>query len=103
MSAPDPASMTVLGQVIVAGVAIGGPIVGALLWLENRFAKKHTVNNQVQKVENEQGLHREYFAKVFDKMEQHAQRDEQTHREMLKQMSDNHAELLRELGRKADR
>lgn len=102
MSAPDPESFGLLAKVITAGGVVATPIVW--LWTKlDKKADKHTVNNQLQEVKNEAALQRGHIAKLFDKLEEHARRDEETHREMLKTMSDNHAELLREMGRKADR
>ena len=37
------------------------------------------------------------------KLDEHSRREEDNFRELLSKMGDNHAELLRELGRKADR
>ena len=37
------------------------------------------------------------------KLDEHSRREEDNFRDLLSKMSDNHAELLRELGRKADR
>lgn len=95
-------AFVVLGQVVLAA---GG--VGAVLWpvvkAWNKKADKHTVNNQFQEVKNEQHLHRTYFKDVFEKLESHQRRDEELAREVMGTMASNHAELLRELGRKADR
>lgn len=56
-----------------------------------------------KKQDAEIGLHRGYFAKVFDKMEEHSRRDEELFRNVMEKMGDNHAEILRALGNKADR
>lgn len=102
MSAPDPESFGLLGKVAIALTAVAAPI--GWLWTKiEKKADKHTVNNQVGEVKAEQQLHREYFKSVFEKMEEHARRDHDTHTQLLTTMSNNHAELLRELGRKADR
>lgn len=75
-------------------------------WLDTKLGKKADKSSMdigFNDVKLEQKLHREYFAKAFDKMEEHAQRDADMHNKLLTQMSEHHAELLRELGRKADR
>lgn len=95
-----------LGQVFGAGVAIGGPIVGIGVWLNKRFDKKadkHAVANSVQEMKNEQGIQRTHIGNLFEKLEEHSRRDEELAREVLGQMATNHAEVLRELGKKADR
>lgn len=102
MAAPDPEGMSLLGKVVGAAVAIGTPIYGFFtLW--NKKADKHAVNNQIQEIKTEQAVHRGYFKDVFKAMEDHARRDEELAREVIKTMAANHAEVLRELGHKADR
>ena len=102
MSAPDPEGLSLLAKVLIAGTAVVTPIWGFLkLW--DKKADKHTVRNDFQRVEGEQAIHRKYFEKAFEKMEEHARRDEQLFREVMNSIGDNHAELLRELGRKEDR
>lgn len=95
-----------LGQVVGAGVFVGTPLVGAMIWLNKRFDKKadkHAVANSVQEVKTEQGIQRVHIGNLFEKLEQHSRRDEELAREVLGQMASNHAEILRELGKKVDR
>lgn len=102
----SPEAFALLGQVAIAGVAIGAPITGIVVWIHKMLGKKadkHAVGNQVNEVKLEQGLHRTYFKDVFEKMEEHARRDEQLFREVMSTMHSNHSELLREIGKKADR
>lgn len=102
MAAPDPEGMSLLAKVVAAGVAVGTPVWGFFkLW--DKKADKHTVNNQLQEVKTEQSLHRSYFKDVFEKLDSHQRRDEELARKIMESMSANHSELLRELGRKADR
>ena len=102
MAAPDPESFGLLGKVVGAFAVVAAPI--GWLWTKlDKKADKHTVNNQLQEVKTEQGLHRQYFANVFEKMETHARRDEELFREVLTKIGDNHSEIMRELGRKEDR
>ena len=98
--------MVLSPEVVAGGFAAVGAAWGFWKWLDGKFGKKadkHTVNNDVQAVRNEQLLQRGYFKDVFEKMETHARRDEELFREVMGSMSSNHAEILRELGRKADR
>ena len=44
-----------------------------------------------------------YIKDLYEKLEQHARRGEDNFRDLSQMMAENHAELLRELGRKADR
>ena len=98
MSAPDPEGLSLLAKVIAAGTAVAAPI--GWLWAKlDKKADKAEVDRQ-----------RDNIAKIFEKMEDHAQRlsdhasrDEQLFREVLGEMGKNHSELLREMGRKQDR
>jgi transcriptional regulator of met regulon len=102
MSSPDPESFSLLAKVITAGGVVATPIVW--LWTKlDKKADKHSVNNSIHEMKTEQVLHRTYFANVFEKMEQHARRDEELFREVLTKIGDNHSEIMRELGRKEDR
>lgn len=106
MGSADPEGVILAAKVLGALAVTVGPAWGVWVWLDKRFekkAEKHQVNNQFQEVKTEAALHRTYFKDVFEKMEQHARRDEDLFREVMKKMGDNHAELLRELGHKADR
>jgi hypothetical protein len=102
MAAPDPESFGLLGKLVTAGGVVAAPVI----WLWTKLDKKvdkHTLNNDLQRIEGEQGLHRQYFAKVFEKMDEHSRRDEELFREVMTKMGNNHAEVLTALGRKADR
>lgn len=102
MATPDPEGFSLLAKVVAAGGAVATPIVW--LWTKlDKKADKHAVNDSLQEIKSESALQRSHIGKLFDKLEEHARRDEETHREMLRTMSDNHSELLREMGRKADR
>lgn len=46
---------------------------------------------------------RDNVSKLFDELKKHADRDEDMHRTIMKTMTDNHTELLREVSKKADR
>lgn len=82
MSAPDPEGMSLLTKALAAGT----PIVGAVwaffkLW--DKKADKHTVNNQLQEVKNEQGLQRTNIGKIFDQMRDMEKVAEERHRELM--------------------
>jgi uncharacterized NAD(P)/FAD-binding protein YdhS len=98
--------MVLSADVIVGGAVAVGAAWGFWKWLDSKMGKKadkHSVNNDMQSVRNEQLLQRGYFKDVFANMEQHARRDEELFREVMSTMHTNHSELLRELGKKADR
>lgn len=102
MAAPDPESFGLLGKVLAAGAVVAAPI--TWLWTKlDKKADKHAVNNQIQDVKNEQAVQRSHIATLFEKLEQHSRRDEELARAIMGTMASNHAELLRELGDKADR
>lgn len=56
---------------------------GAWTWLDNRFAKKHSVATQFQDVKNELAIHRTHIGKVFDKIGEAESKNEERHRELL--------------------
>lgn len=102
----DANSYILLGQIAVAGVAVGGPIAGILVWVHKKFDKKadkHAVANYMQEVKGEQAVQRTHIGKLFDKLEEHSRRDEELAREIIETISTNHAEVLRTLGNKEDR
>lgn len=102
MPAPDPEGFSLLGKVLTAGGVVATPIIW--LWTKlDKKADKHTVADDFHRIETEQGLHRKYFEKVFEKMDEHSRRDETLFREVMTKMGNNHAEVLTALGRKADR
>lgn len=104
--AVDAEAYALLGQVAGAGIAIGGPVVGVVIWLQKKFDKKadkQQVDKEVKEVKEEQSTQRSHIGKLFDKLEEHSRRDEELAREVLSTMASNHAEVLRELGRKVDR
>ena len=99
-------AFVILGQVVGAAVVIGAPAFGIWKWLDHKFdgkADKAAMEDSIKEVKDEAGRHRDYIAKLFDKLEEHSRRDEELAREVLGTMSNNHVELLRELGKKADR
>lgn len=74
---------------------------GLVLFLANKVWRghRHEIANMKQATEN----HAKILEKLFDKIAEHSDRDIEQFREIAKSMSDNHAELLRVLGTKADR
>lgn len=85
MDAPDPEGMSLLSKVIAAGIAVLTPIWGFLkLW--DKKADKHAVNNQIQEVKAEQGLHRQYFKDVFNQMRENEQRANDRHERLLERL-----------------
>lgn len=85
-----------LAKVLGAGVAVGTPIWGFLkLW--NKKADKHTVADQLQEIKNEQHIHRTYFKDVFEKLEDHARRDEDHFRQVETAAEERHRELMMHL------
>lgn len=82
MSAPDPEGFSLAAKVFGAIAVIAAPIWGFVkLW--DKKADKAAVRDSFDKIDAELGLHRKYFAKVFDQM-----------REMDQKAADRHAELL---------
>lgn len=100
---PDAESVGLLVKVIGAASAVIVPSWAGWNWLDKRFARKHAVADSLQTLTNEQAVQRGHIAKLFDKLEEHSRRDEELAREIMGSMSANHAEILRELGHKADR
>lgn len=99
MSTPDPESVTMLAKVMGAAAAVLAPVWGVTKWLDSRFDKKadkDLVNDELKR-------HRDYFVKVFDKMEEHQISDSQHFTEIRELMHTHHSEILRELSRKEDR
>lgn len=96
-AAPDPETVSTLTKLIGAATAIFGPIGGLWLWIDARFAKKHTVNNQLQHLEGELAIHRGYFKDVFEKLEEHSRRDEAHFTEIERNSEERHRELMMHL------
>jgi hypothetical protein len=96
-AAPDPESVSTFAKMIGAAAAIFGPI--GVLWgyIDSRFAKKHTVNNQLHHVESEIAIHRGYFKDVFEKLEEHGRRDEDHFRSIELKSEERHRELMMHL------
>lgn len=95
MSSPDPEAVTLFAKVMAGAVAVITPVWGGMKWLDGRLEKK------ADKAEVDR--HRDYFVKVFEKMEEHQKADTEHFIEMRDMMHEHHTELLREIGRKADR
>ena len=95
MSAPDPESVSLLTKVLGAATAIIAPVWGAYKVIETKLDKKAD--------KSEVDRHRDYFVKIFEKMEEHQKSDTESFKELMTTMHQNHSELLREIGRKADR
>lgn len=95
MSAPGPDDMSLLAKVLAAGAAVLTPPFLAWKWLQGCFDKKadkHAVANTFQEVRGELAVQRQNIGKLFDKLDENEKRS-----------SDRHLELMREIGRKADR
>lgn len=85
-----------LTKVVLAGTAVVTPVWGFFkLW--NKKADKHTVANQIQEVKNEISIHRGYFKDVFEKLEEHARRDEDHFSQIEKASEERHRELMMHL------
>ena len=95
MATPDPEGFGLLAKVIGAATAVVVPIGAAYKWIDSRFDKKAD--------KEEVSKHRDYIAKLFDKLEDHSRRDETLFRELMEKLGDNHAEVMTKLGDKADR
>jgi hypothetical protein len=95
MSTPDPESFSLLAKVMGAAAVILTPVYGASKWLDGRFEKK------ADKAEVDR--HRDYFIKVFEKLEDHQKSDNEHFDRITNLMHSQHAEILKELGRKEDR
>lgn len=95
MSAPDPEGFSLLQTVMAAAAAILTPAFGVYKWVEARLDKKAD--------KTEVDRHRDYFVKVFEKLEEHSKSDAEHFSELKDVIHRNHTELLREIGRKADR
>ena len=83
MTAPDPDGIGLLGKLVGAAAAVLAPIGGAWLWIDNRFAKKHTLNSAIEDVKTELGVQRGHIAKIFDQMHDAETKSESRHRELL--------------------
>lgn len=88
-------------QLATHPAALGSGGTGLFLWLSNKVWRghRHEVNNMKQAIEG----NGKSVEKLFQKLEEHAQRDTDQFREISEKISGNHAELLRVLGTKADR
>lgn len=103
MDSPDPEGFSLLAKLIAAASFILIPAAGAWNWLDKRFARKHQVANDMQAITSEIALRRGDIKELFQSLADHSRRDEQLFRELMTKMGDNHSEIMRELGRKADR
>lgn len=83
MATPDPEGFSLLAKVVAAGAAVVAPIGGLFLWIENRYAKKHSVNSAVNDLKMELGVQRGHIAKLFDKIAESETKHEERHRELL--------------------
>lgn len=91
----DGESLKMLAGVMAAGGAVIYPAWKAYDWLQGKFDKKAD--------KEEVDRHRDYFVKVFEKLDEHARNDAEHFGELKDVIHRNQAEILRELGRKADR
>ena len=92
---PDPEGFSLLAKFIGAATAVIVPVWGARTWLEKRLSTK------AERAEYER--QRDHIASLYEKLDQHARADEAHFTDMMQTMHANHAELLREMGRKVDR
>lgn len=92
MSAPDPESMGLYAKALAGAAAALYLPWKVWTYVDNRFAKKHQVAESLQIVTNELATQRMTIAKIFDQLRDSDQR-----------ATDRHMELMRELGKKADR
>ena len=95
MSTPDPEGFSLAAKVIAAITAVVSPFVVGYSWINGRLEKKAD--------KDEVDRHRDYFAKIFDELRKHEERDADRFAELQQIISDNQADILRELGRKEDR
>lgn len=95
MPNPDPEVLVLFAQIVGVGIAVGTPVWGVYSWIHGRLDKKAD-KDEVER-------HRDYFVKVFDKLEEHQKSDNAQFQKVLETMNHHHAEVLRELGNKADR
>jgi len=102
MLTPEPEGLSLLGKIGAALAPIMAVVYGFLRLLGKK-ADKHVVASQYDEIRVEQGMQRQHIAKLFDKLDEHSRRDEELVREVLGAIAANHSEVLRELGRKADR
>lgn len=73
MAAPDPESVAIFAQVMVAGAAIGGPIWIAFNWFESKLAKKMDNTDFAdfcRRFDQHCRDDRETQAKLFDKVDE---------------------------------
>lgn len=83
MATPDPEGVSLLAKVVAAGAAIIAPIGGAIVWIENRYAHKHSVAGQFQAVTSELATQRGHIAKVFDQIRENEQRAQDRHERLM--------------------
>lgn len=65
----------------------------------DKKADKHTVNNQLQKLEGEQTLQRGHIAKLFDQMREDRTAAEQQMRENEQRAQDRHERLMERISK----
>ncbi len=82
MAAPDPEGMSLFAKVVATGAALA-PLGGFWIWLDNRFAKKHTVTSQLQAVTGELATQRGHIGKIFEQMRDMEKVSEERHRELM--------------------
>jgi hypothetical protein len=95
----DPESLSLAAKVIGAVTIVVSPFVAGYKWVDTKLDGKANKKD----VEEEIKRHRDYFVKVFEKMDAHQQSDTENFKEITRVIHQNHAELLREIGRKEDR
>jgi hypothetical protein len=83
LTVADLEGVRILSQVIAAGVVILGPVFGLWLWIDSRYAKKHSVATSLQTVANEIGMLRKTQENASEQMLSMERLSEVRHRELL--------------------
>lgn len=83
---PDSDGVSLLAKLVGAAAAILAPIGGLWVWIDNRFAKKQSLNSAINEVKLELGVQRGHIAKIFDVIREGEERSEARHRELLMHM-----------------
>jgi hypothetical protein len=89
---------------MTGGLATAASGLAAYVWNDSRKKLDEKADKEdMGRVEKEQERHRDHLAKLYEKLEEHGRSDAAHFSEVMGTMHDHHAELLREMGRKADR
>jgi hypothetical protein len=89
---------------MTGGLATAASGLAAYVWNDSRKKLDEKADKEdLAKADKEIDRQREHIAKIYEKLEEHARSDSAHFAEVLGTMHAHHAELLREMGRKADR